>query len=62
VTKVIICYLFTEDVHRHRKGRKVGKVKLGDKGIAYLDLNAYAMPLEACMLVYVILIMHLHDV
>jgi len=27
-----------------------------------LGLNAYAMPLEACMLVYAILTRHLHDV
>ena len=30
---MIICYLFAEDIHRHREGRKVGKGKLEDKGI-----------------------------
>jgi hypothetical protein len=43
-------------------GKEKMKVKLGDKGIAAWTLDAYAMPLEACMLVYVSLIRPLRDV
>ena len=31
---IVAGYLIAEDIHRHRESWKVGKVKLGNKGIA----------------------------